>query len=143
MSEQPLPAPVAALLVTSQSWLRRYLPLLLLGLGLLAVGAFLLAAYEDGRFAETGAQAPVLRKQEARALVAQSRRDSVVVVTYKTVARAARHRAAKDSTRAAAAEAQADLFKTRHEKLPAVVTGPFSAVVRALTEYTSPDSAHH
>ena len=110
MSEQPLPAPVAALLVTSQSWLRRKLLFLALGLGLLVWLSLSVYSYYAGQASELQQQAGVALKvrqvqqlqRDAQALAAaqalsQHRADSAYAKSKAPERDAARRRPLIDS----------------------------------------------
>ena len=118
---------------------RHWLKFVIAG-GLILGTLTLRTCYEAGKYEAAVKANPPLRKKQARALVAQSRRDSAVVVTYKGIAKVARKKAAVDSARAAIAETKADSLQSIYENIPTSAAGPIADVQRFLANYTRADS---
>ncbi len=97
--------------------------------------------YEAGKYEAAVKQNPPLHRKQARALVAQAKRDSVVAVAYKAIARKATVQKDSALTIARTITAQADSIHAEISALPAAVGGPLSAVQRRLANYQAPDTA--
>lgn len=123
------------------AFLARYWQLTAIVCALLFFGSTLKACYEAGRMEQAVEMNPPLPKKQARVLIARSRRDSVVVITYKAIAKVARKKAAVDSARAVIAETKADSLQSVYENIPTSAAGPIADVQRFLANYAPADSA--
>jgi hypothetical protein len=118
---------------------RNWRKFVLVGSGILIL-LTLRTCYEAGRYQAAVQANPPLRKKQARALVAQSKRDSVVAVKYKAIARKATVQKDSALTIARTITAQADSIHAEISALPTTVGGPLSAVQKRLANYQAPDT---
>ena len=118
---------------------RHWLKFVIAG-GLILGTLTLRTCYEAGKYEAAVKANPPLRKKQARALVAQSRRDSAVVVAYKGIAKVARKKAAVDSARAVIAETKADSLQSIYAQTPASATGPLADIQSYLVNYQRADT---